>query len=96
MVSERLEIRLDLKHKKELQELAGLRGRTVSDVIRELIDQAYEDAGRVRRLRLVEELGRMQIGNNPDPETLSRELEAAYDIPDPYADERYQRPLEPR
>ena len=89
MVPQRLEVRLDPNRKQKIEKIAELRGECVSDVIRDLIDQAYDGLDRERRHRAALDLIEMEVGDNPDPETLSRELEKAYEIPDPYADHRY-------
>jgi hypothetical protein len=88
MVTQRLEVRLDSDRKRKLQEIAGCRRVPVSDVIRSLIDEAYEDAGRAHRLLLVEQLGRLEVGENPDPDALVQELDSLLDLPALYSGER--------
>ena len=51
----------------------------ISDVVRCMIDSAYEDILRRRREQAVERLIGLNLENPPDPETLSRELEAAHE-----------------
>lgn len=79
MATERLEVRLDPEHRRRLSELAAARGAPVSEVVRQIIDQAYEDALRRQRLRAAEELAELEVEDVPDPETLARQLEGAYD-----------------
>ena len=78
-MSVRLEVRLDEKRRAQLEEIAGNRGASVSDVVRSLIDEAYEEISRERRRRAVERLINLNGPTPPDPETLSRELEAAHE-----------------
>lgn len=75
----RLEVRLDEKRRAQLEEIAGNRGASVSDVVRSLIDEAYEEIRRERIRRAVERLINLNGPTPPDPETLSRELEAAHE-----------------
>ena len=51
----------------------------VSEVVRRLIDEAYEETLTARRKRAVEEIAKLEIEDVPDPETLSRQLEAAHE-----------------
>ncbi len=44
MASVRLDVRLDGERRRKLQEIAAARGAPVSQVVRALIDQAYEEA----------------------------------------------------
>lgn len=83
-MTERLEVRLGEERRRKLEQIAASRGLAVSAVVRQLIDQAYEDIGRAERLRLVRELAALEIEDVPDPETLNRQLDSAYDIPDLY------------
>lgn len=82
MVTERLEVRLDRERRRKLSELAAAHGAPVSEVVRQMIDQAYEEALRVRRLRAARELARLAVEDVPDPETLSRQLEGTYEPAD--------------
>jgi hypothetical protein len=83
MLSDRSEVRLDAERRRRLAEIAAARGSRVSVVVRDLIDQAYEDIHRAERLRAARELGEMEIEDVPDPETLSRQLDRTYDSPLP-------------
>ena len=54
-------------------------GLAISDVVRCMIDAAYEDILRTRREQAVERLIGLNLEDPPDPETVSRELEAAHE-----------------
>ena len=84
MVTERLEVRLDRERRRKLSELAERQGTPVSEVVRRLIDQGYEEARRQERLRAVEEIAKLEIEDVPDPETLSRQLDTTHDLGDLY------------
>ncbi len=75
----RLDVRLDVEHRRRLEELAQESDEAISDVVRRLIDGAYEDIQRTRREAAVEQLIALNVEVPPDPETLSRELEAAHE-----------------
>lgn len=79
MATTRLEVRLDAERRSRLEELAEQRGAPVSEVVRLLIDDAYEQIMLERRRRAVERLISLQIEDMPDPEELSRQLESAYE-----------------
>ena len=75
----RLDVRLDDKQRRRLEELAEDRRAPISEVVRRLIDDAYEDIMRARRMEAVERLAALEVEDVPDPDTLSRELEAAHE-----------------
>ena len=75
----RLEVRLDETRRAQLEEIAGNRGASVSDVVRSLIDEAYEEISRERRRRAGERLINLRGEVMPDPEELSRQLESAHE-----------------
>ena len=75
-VTNRLDVRLDPEHRRKLEELAGESGVPISEVVRRLIDGAYEDILRPRLKGAVERLIGLNVEDPPDPDTLSRELEA--------------------
>ena len=75
----RLDVRLDTEHRHRLEELVEDRGEPISEVVRRLIDDAYEAVVKKRRIQAVERLTRLEVEDPPDPETLSRELEAAHE-----------------
>ena len=78
MVS-RFEVRLDRACRERLDELAESKGITAAEVIRKLIDTAYEEVLREHRLRAAEELIAMNAEIPPEPDELSRLLETAHD-----------------
>lgn len=78
-MSVRLEVRLDEKRRAQLEEIAGSRGESISDVVRTLIDDAYEEIRRERIRRAVERLINLRGEVMPDPEELSRQLESAHE-----------------
>ena len=75
----RLDVRLDAEQRRRLEELAEAREAPISDVVRRLIDDAYEEVLRERRRQAVERIVKLEVEDPPDPATLSRELEAAHD-----------------
>ena len=75
----RLDVRLDTERRRRLEEVVEERGVPISEVVRCLIDDAYEEIVRVRRKRAIERLIELNVENPPDPETLSRELEASHE-----------------
>ena len=78
-VTNRLDVRLDSEHRRRLKELAEENGVPISEVVRRLIDGAYEDVLRARRKQAVEHLIGLNVEDPPDPVTLSRELEASHE-----------------
>lgn len=82
MASARLDVRLDRERRQKLDEIAASRRVPVSAVIRAMIDETYEAVHRADRLRVVQELAGLHVEDVPDPETLSRQLESTYAIPD--------------
>ena len=82
MVTDRLEVRLDRERRRKLSELAQGRGVPVSEAVRQMIDEAYKEALRERRIRAARELARLVVEDVPDPATLSRQLEGTYEPAD--------------
>ena len=82
MVTERLEVRLDRERRRKLSELAQGQGAALSEVVRRLIDQAYDEARHEERIRAAEHLISLEVEDVPDPETLSRQLDSTHDLPD--------------
>lgn len=76
---QRLEVRLEPELHERLRYIAEERNESMSNVIRELIDRAYEELDRARRLRAVEELSKMNLFDVGEPEDLEREIETMYD-----------------
>lgn len=75
----RLDVRLDAEQRRRLDELVAERGEPISEVVRYLIDDAYEGVMQERRRAAVERLAALAVEDPPDPATLSRELEAAHE-----------------
>jgi predicted DNA-binding protein len=84
MESVRLDVRLDRERRRRLGALAAARRVSVAQVVRELIDLAYEDAQHEDRRRAAEALCRLEVTDVPDPQTLGRRLDDAHAPPDPY------------
>ena len=78
-MTNRLDVRLDAEHRRRLEELAGESGAPISEVVRRLIDVAYEDILRARRKQAIERLIELNVEDPPEPDTLSRELDAAHE-----------------
>ena len=79
MTTERLEVRLDSDLKKKLDQIAEIREETISDVVRQLIASAYEDAMLERRLLAVQRIAEANVEEMPDPEELARQMNNRYD-----------------
>jgi hypothetical protein len=75
----RLDVRLDPERRKRLEEMARDRGVPISDVVRSLIDDAYEGILRERRRKAVDHLVSLEVEDPPDPQALCQELEAAHE-----------------
>lgn len=84
MISERLEVRLDPDRKRKLAQLSEQRGAPVSEVVRALIDTAYEEVQAERRRQAVERIANANVEDVPDPEELNRQLDTTHDLPDLY------------
>ena len=78
-MSARLEVRLDDERKQRLDELGKAEGLSTSEVVRRLIDDAWEEVMLARRIAAVERMAQLEVEVPPDPETLSRELEETYE-----------------
>jgi len=79
MQRERLDVRLTPDEADRLRKIALARGKTVSDVIRDLIDAAYEEIARARRIRAAEEIAAMEYFDVGAPEKLKAEILTMYD-----------------
>ncbi len=75
----RLDVRLDVERRRRLEELVEERGEPISEVVRCLIDDAYEGIMQGRRRDAVNRLVGLEGEDPPDAATLSRELEAAHE-----------------
>ncbi len=77
-MAHRLEVRLDPERRSRLEELAREKGAPISEVVRQLIDDAYEEIDRARRRRAVEIMKSMSLPVPESPEELSRILNEAH------------------
>ena len=75
----RLHVRLDAERRRRLEELVEERGVPISEVVRRLIDDAYDGIMGERRRQAVDRLTRLEVEDPPDAATLSRELAAAHE-----------------
>ena len=75
----RLHVRLDPERRRRLEELAEEKGAPISEVVRRLIDDAYQGIMQERRKQAVRRLTSLEIEVVPDAATLSRELEEAHE-----------------
>lgn len=75
----RLDVRLDDERRRRLDEIVTESGLPISEVIRGLIDDAYETVMRERRREAARRLMKLEVEDPPDPAQLSRELEAAHE-----------------
>jgi hypothetical protein len=82
MVAERLEVRLDPERRRRLQEVLAARGVSASEVIRGMIDDAYNDIQKGARARAARRIAALAIEDVPDPDVLSAQLESAHDAGD--------------
>ncbi len=78
MVS-RVEVRLDDEQRQRLDDIAEEQDATISEVVRRLIDDAWEAVMRERRRQLVREIAAMEMDVPDDPQDLFRELESRYE-----------------
>jgi Ribbon-helix-helix protein, copG family len=80
MTVDRLVVRLDTDHRKKLEELSERRQESMSDLVRRMIDAAYEEEMRDWRHQLVREIAALNVENVPEPDELSRQLNSKYDF----------------
>lgn len=78
MVS-RVEVRLDEEQRQRLDDLAEERDASLSEVLRALIDDAWEAIMVERRLQLVREIASYEMEVPDDPQDLFRELESRFE-----------------
>lgn len=78
-MSARLEVRLDDERKERLDMLVETAGSPTSEVVRRLIDEAWEAMMLKRRKAAVEQLIALEIEDVPDPDILSRQLANKYE-----------------
>lgn len=75
----RLDVRMDSERRRRLEELGQEKGAPISEVVRALIDNAYEDIMQERRRHAAARLIGLGVEDPPDADALSRELEAAHE-----------------
>lgn len=75
----RLDVRLDPERRRRLELVVEESGLPVPEVVRRLIDDAYEDVMRKRRMGAVQRLVGLDVEDPPDAATLSSELEEAHE-----------------
>ncbi len=75
----RLEVRLDEDRRYMLEELAKEKEAPISDVVRALIDDAYEVFTQQRRVQAAKRLISLEVEDMPEPDELSRHLAATYE-----------------
>lgn len=81
MVSERLDVRLDPERRRRLNAIAKERGAPVSEVMRQMIDDAYRDIDHAIRMRAVDTLATLNVEDVPDPDELNRQLDTVFNNP---------------
>ena len=75
----KLDLRLDAERWRRLEVIVEERSLPVPEVVRNLIDDAYENVTRKHRINAVGGMFRLEVEDPPDAATLSRELEAAHE-----------------
>ena len=75
----RLEVRLDEERKQRLDTLVATAGIPTSEVVRRMIDEAWEAMMLERRKAAVERLAALEVEDVPDPDVLSRQLVKDYE-----------------
>ena len=78
MVATRLEVRLDPARQRRLAAVSAARGAPVSDTVRYLIDQAYEETMQRERISAARRIGQLEREEVPDPATLRRHPSEAH------------------
>ena len=78
MVS-RVEVRLDEEQRQRLDAIAEEQDSSISEVLRGLIDDAWEAIMLERRRQLVREIASFEMEVPDDPQDLFRELESRFE-----------------
>lgn len=84
MVTKRLELRLDEEFLRDIERVAREEGKPLSEIARRFMGVGYEDWLKARRKLALQRILEANIEDVPEPDVLKRQLESAYDIPDPY------------
>ena len=74
MRTERIEVRLDPETRGKLEEVAVARGSSVSELVRALIEESYEEEVARERVAAAERIGAMEVEDVPPPEELKRQF----------------------
>ena len=75
----KLDLRLDAERRRRLEVVVEERGLPVPEVVRNLIDDAYENVMHKRRINAVGRMFRLEVEDPPDAAALSSELEEAHE-----------------
>ncbi len=78
MSGDRVEVRLDATRRSRLDAIATSRGQSVSELVRQLIDDAYVEVQERRRRQAAARLIELELEDVPDPEELRRQLVATH------------------
>lgn len=84
MNTERLEARIDRERRHKLAALTENEHRSVSDIIRKIIDQEYDLRMIEVRMRILREMAVLNLEDVPEPDELSNQLNGVYDLDDLY------------
>lgn len=79
MQSERVEVKLDAQTRSKLEEVAAARGASVSELVRSLIEDSYQEEISQQGLAASARLGEMSVEDVPEPGELKRQFARAYD-----------------
>jgi hypothetical protein len=79
---DRLEVWLDSEHRERLAAIVSAGGKPVSEVVRQMIDETYEDVRREERRRAARAIAVLAIEDVPDSDVLKRQFETADELPD--------------
>lgn len=78
MQSERVEVRLDRETRVKLEQVAAARGASVSELVRSLIEDSYQQEISHRRLAASEHMGELEIEDVPEPAELKKQFTEAH------------------
>jgi hypothetical protein len=79
MQSERVEVRLDAETRGKLEEVAVARGASVSELVRSLIEDSYQEEVARKRLAASRRLGELSVEEVPEPDELKRQFARVHD-----------------
>lgn len=74
--------RLNQEHQYKIKAIAAARGLSLTTVVGELIDAAYEQIALEQRFRAAQAIAALALEDMPEPAVLAEQLAGAYDIPD--------------